>query len=151
MKRLFVIALAALIVPSSIGMTADAKKKPKRTQRVIEATYANPAIGVPGVVGASNAGGAVEFALGSKEAFIAVEITDDGGQPVTATLSQNSDETTPQWEIFATICGKTDQALEVLPGVPVRVSVYTTPGPEQPNCTGPASSGTIKATLSNLP
>ena len=40
--------------------------------------------------------------------------------------------------------------LPVQPGVAVRVSVYTSPGPDQPTCAGPATSGTIKATLSNL-
>lgn len=148
MKKLIVstvvlgLLVTGVIAPASAG---------KRKQRVVKGTYDNPAIGIPGVVGTSSAGGAVEFGVGSKESFIDVKITDDGAQPVTATMSQDTDPSTPQWEIFATICGETEEPLAIEPGVAVRVSVYTMPGPEQPTCTGPATSGTIKATFSNLP
>lgn len=154
MKKTIAVALSlgllvgALVAPAEAGKK---KRKPKKVTRTAEGTYDNPAIGIPGVVGTSSAGGAVEFPLGPKEKFLSLEITDSSGQPVTATLSQDSDPSTPSWEIFATICGATDEPLEVLPAVAVRVSVYTTPGPEQPTCTGPATSGTIAATFSNLP
>jgi hypothetical protein len=148
MKKLIVSALV-------LGLLATAAVAPayagKRKQRVAKGTYENPAIGIPGVVGTSSAGGAFEFAVGAKESFIDIQITDDGGQSVTATLSQDTDPSTPSWEIFATICGETEEPLTIEPGVAVRVSVYTMPGPEQPTCTGPATSGTIKATFSNLP
>lgn len=155
MKKTIAVALSIGLLAGALVAPAEAAKKKKRTPkkvtRTAEGTYANPAIGIPGVVGTSSAGGAFEFPLGAKEGFISIEITDDGGQPVTATLSQDSDPSTASWEIFATICGATEEPLEVLPGVAVRVSVYTTPGPEQPTCMGPASSGTIKGTFSNLP
>ena len=155
MKKAIAVALSlgllagALVAPAEAGKKK--KRKPKKVTRTAEGVYGNPAIGIPGVAGTSSAGGAAEFALGAKERFISIEITDDGGQPVTATLSQDSDPSTTSWEIFATICGATEEPLEVLPAVAVRVSVYTTPGPEQPTCMGPASSGTIKGTFSNLP
>ena len=149
MKRLLISALTIALVAGALALPAEAGKK-KRTQRVATGTYENPAIGVPGVVGSAAAGGAVEFPLGPTEKFISVEITDDLGRPVIATMSQDTDPSTPTWEIFATICGGTEEPLPVQPGVAVRVSVYTSPGPDQPTCTGPATSGTIKATLSNL-
>lgn len=138
----------ALIAPAEAGKK---KRKPKRVERVAEGTYDNPAIGVPGVAGSSSAGGAAEFGLGATEKFVSVEVKDAGGQAVSATLSQEQDPTTPSWNIIATFCGKTDEPIEVLPGVPVRVSVYTVPGPDDPTCTGPASSGKIIGTFSNLP
>lgn len=142
-------ALTIALVAGAFALPAEAGKK-KRTKRVATGAYENPAIGVPGVVGSAAAGGAVEFPLGPTEKFISVEITDDLGQPVIATMSQDTDPSTPTWEIFATICGGTEEPLPVQPGVAVRVSVYTSPGPDQPTCAGPATSGTIKATLSNL-
>ncbi|MEA2516949.1 MAG: hypothetical protein QOG16_787 [Actinomycetota bacterium] len=153
MKRVVIGCITVGLLAGAVVAPAEAKKtsKPKKVSRVAEGNYANPALGIPGVVGTSSAGGAVEFPLGSTEGFINVEITDDFGQPVIATMSQDTDPSTPTWEIFATICGKTDEALPVTPGVPIRVSVYTMPGPDQPSCVGPATSGTIKATLSNLP
>lgn len=138
----------ALLVPAEAGKK---KRKPKRVERVAEGTYDNPAIGVPGVVGSSSAGGAAEFGLGPKEKFVSVEIEDSAGQAVMATMSQEQDPATPTWDIIATFCGKTEEPIEVLPGVPVRVSVYTVPGPDYPTCTGPATSGTITGTFSNLP
>lgn len=152
MKKLLATCITVGLLAGALAVPADAKKrKPKRIERVAEGTYDNPAIGIPGVVGTSSAGGAVEFALASAESFIDIEITDDFGQPVIATMSQDTDTSTPSWEIFATICGATEDPLPVTPGVPVRVSVYTIPGPDQPSCLGPATSGTIKATLSNMP
>lgn len=156
MKKAIAVALSLGLLAGALAAPAEAgknkkKKKSKKVTRTAEGSYANPAIGIPGVVGTSSAGGAAEFPLGPEERFVSIEITDDGGQPVTATLSQDSDPSTPSWEIFATICGATDEPIEVLPAVAIRVSVYTSPGPEQPTCTGPATSGTIKGTFSNLP
>ena len=148
-RKLIVTGVIVGLLAGAMAVPAEAGKR-KRT-RVATGTYDNPAIGIPGVVGSSTLGGAVEFPITAKESFIAVKITDDSGQPVTATMSQDTDQSTPQWEIFATICGQTEEPLPISPGIAVRVSVYTTPGPEQPSCTGPATSGTIKATFSNLP
>lgn len=154
MKRLLASCLSVGLLAGALVVPAEAKKKPrkpKRVERVAEGSYDNPAIGIPGVVGTSSAGGAVEFGLSTGEAFIDVEITDGSGQPVMATMSQNSDPSDSSWEIFATFCGKTDGPVEVVPALAVRVSVYTIAGPSHPSCIGPASSGKIKATLSNLP
>lgn len=153
MKKLIATCLTLGLLAGALAMPADAKKKrkPKRVERVAEGTYDNPAIGIPGVAGTSSAGGAVEFGLASNEAFINVEITDDAGRPVMATMSQDSDPSDTTWEIFATFCGTTDGPVDVVPGLAVRVSVYTISGPDHPTCVGPATSGTIKATLSNLP
>ena len=138
---------AGLVVPAAAG-----KGKSKKVTRKAEGTYDNPAIGIPGVVGTSSAGGAVEFGLTPKEAFIEVEVVDASGQPVMTTMSQDTTpDNTTGWEIFATICGKSEEPIPVEPGITVRVSVYTIPGPDYPTCAGPATSGTIKASFSNLP
>ncbi len=154
MRKTVILTISAALVAGAIVAPAEAAKKrkaPKRVERVAEGTYANPAIGVPGVVGSGAAGGSFEFGVTTGEVFIDVEITDDGGGSVTATMSQNSDPSDASYEIFATFCGATDEPVAITPDLPVRVSVYTTPGPEAPNCMGPATSGTIKATFSNLP
>jgi hypothetical protein len=156
MRKLIISGLIVGLLAGAVVAPAEAKKKkkpklPQKIERVVEGTYDNPAIGVPGVVGTSSAGGAVEFPIGAEEAYVSIDITDGSGQPVIATLSQDTDPSTPSWEIFATICGKTEAPLVVSPGIPVRVSVYTVPGPDQPNCTGPATGGKIKATFSNMP
>ena len=146
MKKLIVTSVIAALVAGALVAPAEAKKKPK--PRVMEGTYANPAVGIPGVVGTSSAGGAVEFATMSNENYISVEVADTGGGSPFVTMSQDSDPSNSTgWEIFATFCGSTAEPIAISPGLPVRVSVYTTPGPDQPTCVGPATSGTITATF----
>jgi hypothetical protein len=146
MKRTIVLGiLIGLVAGGLVAPVEAAKRKPKK--RSAQGSYENPAVGVPGVAGSGAVGGFFEFGVMPKERFISLNIVDDGGQPVTATLSQNSDPSDDPWEIFATICGKTDKPLAITPNLAVRVSVYATPGPDQPDCVGLASSGTIKATF----
>ena len=151
MKKLLMTSLIAALVAGALIAPAEAKKKkktpPPPAPRVVEGTYDNPAVGVPGVVGTSNAGGAYEFPALSTENFISVEIIDDGGGTPTFTMSQNSDPADDTYEIMGTWCGSTPEPVTIVPGLPVRVSVYTTPGVDQPSCVSPASSGTIKATF----
>lgn len=146
MKKLILTSIIAALVAGALVAPAEAGKK-KSKARVAEGSYENPAVGVPGVVGTSNAGGAFEFPALSNENFISVEIVDDGGGTPTFTMSQNSDPADAQYEIMGTWCGSTPEPVAITPGLPVRVSVYTTPGVDQPSCVSPASSGTIKATF----
>ncbi|HYP23726.1 MAG TPA: hypothetical protein VEV43_09145 [Actinomycetota bacterium] len=146
MKKLIVTSIVAALVAGAMVAPVEAKKK-KAKPRVAESTYANPAVGVPGVVGSPAAGGAFEFGTLSTENFVVVDITDDGGQAVTFTMSQDSDPANTGYEIMGTWCGTTEEPVQITPGLPLRVTVYTTPGPDQPSCTGPATSGTMTATF----
>lgn len=147
MKKVIVTSIVAALVAGALVAPAEAAKKKKPKARVAEGTYDNPAIGIPGVVGSAAAGGAYEFATLTNENFILVEIEDAGGGSPTFTMSQDTDPSTPTYEIFGTWCGTTEEPVAITPGLPLRVSVYTMPGPDQPTCTGPATSGTIKATF----
>ena len=146
MKKIVVVATVAALAAGALMAPAEAGKKKK--SRVMEGTYDNPAVGIPGVVGTSSAGGAVEFGTLPTEKTISIEVADAGGGAPFITLSQDSDPSNSTgWEIFATACGATAEPLPITGGLPVRVSVYTTPGPDQPTCVGPATSGTIIATF----
>ncbi len=147
MKKLIVTSVVAALVVGALVAPAEAGKKKKAKPRVAEAAYENPAIGIPGVVGSPALGGAFEFPTMTTENYISVEITDDAGGDVTFTMSQNSDDSSTQYEIIGTWCGATEEPVQIVPGLPVRVSVYTMPGPDQPSCLGPATSGTMKATF----
>jgi hypothetical protein len=147
MKKLIVTSVVAALVAGALIAPAEAGKKRKPKPRVVEGTYANPAVGAPGLVGTSNAGGAFEFVALSNENTISVVIEDDGGGTPTFTMSQNSDPADDTYEIMGTWCGETPEPVVIEPGLAVRVSVYTTPGPDQPSCVSPASSGTIVATF----
>lgn len=146
MKKLIVTSLIAALVAGALVAPASAGKK-KAKPRVAEAGYDNPAVGVPGVVGSPAAGGAYEFPTLTTENNVSVEIADTGGAAVTFTMSQDSDPNNTGYEIMGTWCGATEEPVAITPGLPLRVTVYTTPGPDQPSCTGPATSGTITATF----
>lgn len=145
MKKIAVTVLAAALVAGALVVPAEAGKKKKA--RVAEGAYENPAVGVPGLVGTSSAGGAVEFGTLPTESTISVTVDDDGGGSPFITFSQDTDTSDAGWEIFATACGGTEEPLPITGGLAVRVSVYTTPGPDDPTCTGPATSGTINASF----
>ncbi len=147
MKKLIVTSVVAALVAGALVGPAEAGKKKKPKARVAEATYDNPAVGIPGVIGTPAAGGAFEFGTLSTENYISSEITDDAGRSVTFTMSQDSDPNNTGYEIIGTWCGATEEPVQIVPGLPVRVTVYTTPGPDQPSCMGPATSGTMKATF----
>lgn len=147
MKKLIVTGLIAALVAGALVAPAAAGKKKKAKARVVEAGYDNPAVGIPGVVGSPAAGGAYEFPTLSTENNVFIEIADGGGADVTFTMSQDSDPNNPGYEIMGTWCGATEEPVGITPGLPLRVTVYTTPGPDQPSCTGPATSGTITATF----
>jgi hypothetical protein len=147
MKKLIVTGVVAALAIGALVAPAEAAKKRKPKARVAEGTYANPAVGVPGVVGSPALGGAFEFGTLSTENFISVVVDDDGGGTPTFTMSQNSDPSDDSYEIIGTWCGATEEPVPITPGLPVRVSIYTTPGVDQPNCVSPASSGTITATF----
>jgi hypothetical protein len=102
MKKLVVTSVVAALVAGALIAPAEAGKKKKPRPRTMEGTYDNPAAGVPGVVGTSNAGGAVEFVALTNETTISVTIDDDrGGTPV-FTMSQNSDPSDDTYEIMGT-------------------------------------------------
>jgi hypothetical protein len=149
-RKTLVALLVLGLVAGSLAAPAGAKKNRKKT-RVAEATYANPAIGIGGVVSSGSAGGSVEFPLTARESFISIDITDESGSDVYASLSQDTDTSTPSWEIFAGICGRTDEPIPVTPGITVRVTITAGPGSEYPTCAGTPISGTVKAKISNLP
>ena len=146
MRKLVVTGLVAALAVGALIAPAEAGKKKKKA-RVAEGTYDNPAVGVPGVIGTSNAGGAYEFGTIAGENFISVEVDDDAGGTPTITFSQDTDTSNTGWEIFATACGATEEPLPIEGGLPVRVSVYATPGRGAETCTGPATNGTITATF----
>lgn len=146
MNQRILSVLVVGLIAGSLGAPAEAKRKPKA--RVAEGSYDNPAVGVPGVVGTSSLGGAVEFVTMAHEGHMSVVVEDSAGGAPFITFSQDSDPSNSTgWEIFATACGETEEPLVIEPGLAVRVSVYTTPGPNEPTCIGPATSGAITATF----
>lgn len=152
MKRLIAVGL---VMGLMFGMVASAeagkkKKAPKKTTREAESVYDTPAIGHPDViVGCSGSTGCASFAIGPTERFIMLEITDSAGLPVYGSASQDLDGDN-FGDVGFNFCGKTEEPMPVEPGFELNIFISAAGGTSPP-CAGAATSGVVKALISNLP
>jgi hypothetical protein len=146
MKRLLILALVVGLVAGALTAAEAAKKKKKKT-RTAESTYEAPAIGSGGGVclGATNSCG--NIATGPDERFVEIEIIDEAGFDVYATVGQDLDGDSLT-DSSTEICGKSKEPIPIEPGVALTIFPWAV---GQPDCPGVATTGTVKATLSNLP
>ncbi len=131
---------------------AAAKKKPRRHTRTVEGTYTNPSpVGAAGAGGCFFVtGGCVQVAVGSNERFISVEVEDDLGTDVFASawIDLDGDQVVDETYDF---CTKTEEPIEIHPGVPVLISIWEGPGLDPLCFPAASSSGKVTAVLSNVP
>ena len=149
------IAVAGLLVAGLVAPAeAGKKKKPARMERVVEHTYQFGSPGAPGVAGACFHGtvdgsGCLTFPTAAHESFVTLEVMDSTGTPPSGILGQDTDPDNTGFEIFHTFCGGFEDPVAIpAPGMELRISVYALPAP---GCQGAGTSGSFKATLSNLP
>ncbi|MDQ3964561.1 MAG: hypothetical protein M3277_11730 [Actinomycetota bacterium] len=148
MKRIVITALVLGLVFGAVA-TAEAgkKKKPKKTKRVVETVYDAPAIGSRGGVCLAATNSCGDIPTGPDEYFVTIEITDQTGLDVYATVGQDLDGDTFT-DTSTTICGKNEEPIPIEPGIAITVFPWAV---GRPSCPGVATTGTVKATLSNLP
>lgn len=149
MKRMIV---GALVFSLALGTLTVAeagkkKKKPKKKTRVVESTYDAPAIGSGAGVclGATNSCG--DIATGGNERFVMIEISDQAGLDVYASVGQDVDGD-GFTDNSVTICGKSEEAIPIEPGIALTIFPWAV---GRPDCPGVATTGTVTAKLSNLP
>lgn len=152
MRRSLVLLMVIGLIAGSVA-TAEAgkrKKKPVKVSREAESIYDTPAIGHPDVVvGCSGSAGCAVFALGANENFITLEAVDSTGLPVYGSASQDLDGDGLGDEGFS-FCGKTTEPMPITPGVELNIFISAAGGINPP-CPGAATTGTVKAVISNLP
>ena len=156
MRRAIAAALTIGLLAGAMVGSADAAKKKKaaKVSRVVEHAYSAPSPGIGGAPYSACLGGLVDnsgcvnIPLGSEDKFVNVEIADSAGQQVYWILAQDTDTTDVGYDIFHYGCGNSQEAIPVTPGLELRISVYATGAA---NCPGVATTGTITATLTNLP
>ena len=153
MRKAIIVALVLGLVAGSLSAPAVAKKKkPKKVERVVELTYDLGATGAGAPVGTgaclrpTNSCG--DIPTGSTEKYVTVEITDAAGLPVAFSLTQDTDPDAIGSESdLGEFCGKTEEPIAIEPGFTIVVFPWTV----GPACGSVATTGTVKATLSNLP
>ncbi len=152
-KKAIIVALVMGLVAGALAAPATAAKKkkaPKKVTREAESVYDTPAIGHPdAVVGCSGSTGCATFALGATESFISLEIVDSAGLPVYGRASQDTNGDGLGDKSF-NFCGKTAEPVAVEPGVTLNIFISAAGG-ARPPCPGAATSGVVKAVISNLP
>ncbi len=145
------LALLVAVLGTSDAEAKKKKKKPRR-ERTVEMPYTEPALGTAGVGVCFQGSSCVFVEPAQGERFATVEITDDLGLPVYASVIQ---DTSGDGNYLATddetvhICGSTTEPIEIEPST-LTVWVWQGPGVVPP-CPGFASSGTVKVTFSNKP
>ncbi|MDQ3953678.1 MAG: hypothetical protein M3279_12075 [Actinomycetota bacterium] len=146
------VVLAGLLAVSVQAAPAEAgKKKKKKVERVEERTY----VGATGVRGAQDSPcvgepvGCVVFPIEPGERFVTIDVADATGDDVWASvyIYGYSDGT----DVHEHVCGRSDGPFALTPGLEelVVITTQTTGGATNP-CAGPATQGTITATLSNI-
>jgi hypothetical protein len=130
--------------------TAESKRKPQRTTRTIEGSYASPAIFLYGSCSASDGVGCVSFTTGPNERFVTAEVADEHGLPVFVLIRNEQRSPAEGAETYGTFCGKTTEPIAVPPGRDLQFWVgapFAVAGCQP----GAGTTGTVTATFSNLP
>lgn len=152
-KGLVTALTACVLVGGITSPSADASAGRRRHARHVQDDYAVPAQVVEvlgyGVFICSHGGsignlGCVSFPVKPTEKFLELEIADASGLPAPAWVSQEDFSL-----LSEPVCGKTDAPIKITPGVAVEVWLF--PYSLVPLCPGVSTTGTVKATLSNIP
>ena len=150
MKRFLVLSMVLGLLAGNV-MAAEAKKKPQRTTRTVEGSYASPVLGMYGDCAEQEGIGCVSFVAGEQERYLTAKVQDAHGLPVFVLIRSKAAGAFGEGsEPYGTFCGETTEPIAVPPGtelefwVGAAASVYGC----QP---GFATSGEITATFSNLP
>ena len=155
-KTLSTLVVLGLIFGALVAAPAEAKKKPKKKERKVELDYQFGSPGIPGAVGvclASLADGSacINTPTASTEKYVSVDVADASGQTPYGILAQDTDPDSTGFEVFANFCGATEEPVALpAPGAELRISLYALPSPAT-GCVSVTTTGTINATLSNLP
>jgi len=149
------VALAAILA-TVIGLSApgSAAKKKAPKPRKMQLAYTNHAYGTAGAGVCFQGESCLFFGPPErKEKFFQVEIEDDLGGDVYASVIQDTNEDgnfLVADDFTVGICGKTTEPIELEPNKAVSVWVWQGPGADPP-CAGTASAGTATAIFSAKP
>lgn len=146
-----VVLVGAMLLSAGGPGSAAGKKSRSRTMKL---GYTNHAYGTAGIGVCFQGESCLFFGPPqAKEKYFSVEIEDDLGRDVYASVIQ---DTNGDGSYLATddltvgICGATTEPIEIEPNKPVSVWVWQGPGVDPP-CAGTASAGSATATFSRTP
>src|SRR5687768_8328833 len=155
MKKAIAVALSLGLLAGAMIAPADAakkkKKKPVKIERVVEVAYDKPGIGV--AIGGDNGGYGLAFPTPAavpatpEEKYVSVEITDQSGQKVALSLSGGDTDGDGFADTFASLCGATEEPIELPePGMVIE-DMYAHNGTCADNSPSIMTSGVVKLTF----
>lgn len=150
MKRIFVVLIAGILAAGLLSGDTLAGKRKKKTRKV-EAAYATSALGMGGVehVCPAEPFGCVFIPLKPGDKYVSLDIVDSSGSDVYASVYVYG--YTDGMDTHEHVCTKTDQPLAVASGIESLAVVVVHATSVTANCEGMVTSGTVKATFSNIP
>jgi hypothetical protein len=152
MSRTVVAALVISLIAGPLLAPAEARKRKRITQRA-KATYETPALGhsdaLIGCLVISDGLGCANFTPRARMKYLSLQIKDESGTSTYAAVSQDLDGDGVGDVDYPNFCGKTAKPIKIRPGYVVTVFINGGPGADPP-CPGVGTSGTVKATFSNL-
>jgi coenzyme F420-reducing hydrogenase gamma subunit len=153
MKRFVVLLMIVGLVAGSVATAEAAKKKKiKKVERVVEGAYDAPSLIAVGTCAQTGAIGCVSMISAANEVYVSAEVTDQTGQPVYVSIQGDANGDNQDDINYGTFCGATDAPIAIDAGVELHFWVGVTPDPGIAGCVpGAATTGTLKATFSNLP
>lgn len=151
MKRAIIVALVLGLVAGALAAPATAgkkkkKKKQAKVERTVTGSYELPALVVAGFCGQQDAIGCVTFTAVKPEKWIKeLNITDQHGLPVWASVQQDTDGDNISDTTVATVCGELEEPVEFDPSYEIIVWIMTPPR----GACGQGTSGEVEVTFTN--
>ncbi len=154
MRRLSISTVVIFTLTCIATVPEVGAARPKRKQRHVNASYTTPAAVVEAAGGGAYACttkrqngqaniGCIDIPVKSGEFFVALEISDSAGLPAPAWVVQEDTD------YGAPVCGATKEPIPIAAGLPITIWIY--PYMADPLCPGVSTTGTVKATFSNVP
>ncbi len=152
MRRIIAVTLGLTLVTALLGAApVAAKKKPKKVVRTYSEPYEASSVGSADASGTCvDTNGCVFLGVGPTENYLSFEVVDDTGLPVAVTVGQDSDTSDGFITRIADVCGKTEEPIQIQPGLQVTIWIWALPSATL-QCFGAGTTGSFTAKLSNLP
>lgn len=152
MKRFLIVFMVLGLVSGAVASAEGAKRRTARVGRTVEVAYFGPWLPFGNWDCARSGGrGCVAITTRATESYLRAKVTDTHGQPVFVKVWSEYEPSGASPIFYGSFCGETEDPIQFPPGVTLNLWIGYF-GPAIPSCgLGLATSGTVRATLSQIP